>query len=643
MPLRAKIAIPLAACSIGLSLVVPTPPVASAAVTAGPVVALTTGNRLIDFAASDPGTISSSTVIEGVVGGESIVAMDIRPSTGQLFAVGVANGQGHLYTLNSSNGDATVVNETPIATDLPAGGRWSLDFNPVTDRVRFVHATGASYRLNPRNGGLVAIDTAIGPATPSAVAYDRNTPAAPAATTLFSIDATESRLNVVGGVDGAPPDSTGATTPRGPLGVNVVGNIVGFDIASTGDALATMRTAGSTRLFTIDLATGAATAVGMVGDGSASVLDIALPRPPSGAMLALTSSDGLLRFDAATPGLTSPVLPITGLQPGEHIVGLDVRPATGEVIAVGILGSAGRVYRIDPVTGAATPLSGGPFAIDLPSAGSWSVDINPVTDRVRLIHGGGLNLRLNPTTGELTGVDVAVTGSKATAVAYDRSITGADETTLYSIDNLTGQLNLLGGPDGEPSANSGATFPRGPLGLTPDTNEVGFDVMPNGTAVAAMRVAGFTGLYHIDLASGLASPLGTVGSGAMGIIDLAVLPPIPDGSSQFTPVAPTRLLDTRDLGDKPRRASTLELQVAGIAGVPANATAVVLNLTGTEANDDGFITIYPAGTGRPLASSTNLSEDGTKATLTTSKVGVDGKVNIFVQPSPARSGTSTCR
>ncbi|MGD9995915.1 MAG: DUF4394 domain-containing protein [Ilumatobacteraceae bacterium] len=631
MPLRAKIAIPLAACSIGLVVGVPTPPVASAAVTAGPVIALTTTGRLLDFAASDPGTVLSSTPISGLIAGEAIVAMDIRPATGQLFAIGVANRRGHVYTLNTSNGEATLVNETAIADDLPLGGRWSLDFNPVVDRMRLVHSTGASYRVNPRNGALVAIDAAIGPASPSAIAYDRNTPSAPAATTMFSIDATDSTLNIVGGVDGVPSDNDGVTIPRGPLGVNVVSNLVGFDIASTGDALATMRTAGATRLFAVDLATGAANVVGVVGDGTVSILDIALPRPPSGAMLALTSADGLVRFDASSPGATGPVIPITGLQPGEHIVGIDVRPSTGEVIGVGILGQAGKVYRIDPVTGGATPLSGGPFAIDLPNGGSWAVDINPVTDRIRLIHGGGLNLRLNPTSGELTAVDVAITGSKATAVAYDRSVTGASETTLYSIDNLTARLNLLGGPDGEPSANSGDTYFRGMLGTTPDTNEVGFDVMANGTALAAMRVAGFTGLFAIDLASGLASPLGTIGSGAVGVIDLAALPPIPEGSSQFTPVSPTRLLDTRELGDKPKRASTLELQVAGVAGVPTNATAVVLNLTATEANDDGFITIFPSGTPRPLASSTNVSEDGTKATLTSAKLGVDGKVNIFVQ------------
>ncbi|MGZ8940255.1 MAG: hypothetical protein ACXW32_13695 [Limisphaerales bacterium] len=38
--------------------------------------------------------------------------------------------------------------------------------------MRFVHTSGASYRLNPINGSLTASDTRVEPTTPNAVAHD---------------------------------------------------------------------------------------------------------------------------------------------------------------------------------------------------------------------------------------------------------------------------------------------------------------------------------------------------------------------------------------------------------------------------------------------------------------------------------------
>jgi len=60
---------------------------------------------------------------------------------------------------------------------------------------------------------------------------------APAATTLFTIDAAASKLATIGGVDGVPSPDAGATTDRGPLGVTVDSGKVGFDIAATATPL----------------------------------------------------------------------------------------------------------------------------------------------------------------------------------------------------------------------------------------------------------------------------------------------------------------------------------------------------------------------------------------------------------------------
>ncbi len=105
----------------------------------------------------------------------------------------------------------------------------------------------------------------------------------------------------------------------------------------------------------------------------------------------------------------------------------------------------------------------------------------------------------------------------------------------------------------------------------------------------------------------------------------------------FTPVDPVRILDTRDgtgVADQrpgPRGAGIVtELDVTGVGGVPdAGVGAVVLNLTVTEATGNGYVTVYPCGNARPLASNVNVRRGVNVANLVTAKVGTDGKVCFF--------------
>lgn len=73
----------------------------------------------------------------------------------------------------------------------------------------------------------------------------------------------------------------------------------------------------------------------------------------------------------------------------------------------------------------------------------------------------------------------------------------------------------------------------------------------------------------------------------------------------FLPAAPMRMLDTRALRTlAPWGGSTYEFQV----GAPvANAAAAVMNLTGTQPWDKGYVTAYPAGLGRPNSSNLNVT------------------------------------
>ena len=124
--------------------------------------------------------------------------------------------------------------------------------------------------------------------------------------------------------------------------------------------------------------------------------------------------------------------------------------------------------------------------------------------------------------------------------------------------------------------------------------------------------------------------LGTAGDAA---------PPIPQ---PFTSMAPIRLIDTRPgtpgasetvygaggLGQPVPPNTDLVLDVTGVGGVPADASAVVLNVTATEPTASGWITVHPAAN-VPTASNLNFAPGQTVAVHVTATVGPDGNVRLY--------------
>ena len=110
----------------------------------------------------------------------------------------------------------------------------------------------------------------------------------------------------------------------------------------------------------------------------------------------------------------------------------------------------------------------------------------------------------------------------------------------------------------------------------------------------------------------------------------------PFGSSAYQAIAPARLADTRleegAFGFTRPSASVVRVQVAGLGGVPGNATAAVLNVTGVNTTAPGFVTVYPAGTALPTASNVNFDGAGqVLANMVTVKLGVGGAVDVYMQ------------
>ena len=122
----------------------------------------------------------------------------------------------------------------------------------------------------------------------------------------------------------------------------------------------------------------------------------------------------------------------------------------------------------------------------------------------------------------------------------------------------------------------------------------------------------------------LGSPAGTF---------VANFPPdIPATGSVFQPVAPTRLLDSRTAtggwNGKLVAGSPRELTVAGANGVPADATAVVVNLTVTDVTEMTYLAAWPTGVAQPVASTLNAEAGDTIANLATLQVGLGGSITL---------------
>lgn len=122
------------------------------------------------------------------------------------------------------------------------------------------------------------------------------------------------------------------------------------------------------------------------------------------------------------------------------------------------------------------------------------------------------------------------------------------------------------------------------------------------------------------------------------IVPAAQAAPAPTaGQSTYVPLDPVRLFDTRDgSGGAPQGqlgpGQTLDVVVRGVAGVPDNATAVVLNVTATRGDASTDIRVYPTPAdptaAPPTVSNLNLAPLATAANLVTVKVGDGGRVRF---------------
>lgn len=257
--------------------------------------------------------------------------------------------------------------------------------------------------------------------------------------------------------------------------------------------------------------------------------------PRKEVFLAVTASNQLLSFNAGQPRKILSKKPLVGLQSGESIQGIDFRMSKGVLYALGSVNGQGRLYTIDTATGRATQV-GSPLAVALEGE-EFGFDFNPTVDRIRVVSNTGQNLRLHPDLGTVVDSDPNQPGlqldaklafdaadsnagkpARVMAAAYSYNKVNDKITTNFAID---GQLDLLltqGSREGltpPVSPNTGRLFTVGKLGVGP-AQRVSFDITDTtntGFAAFTRAGAGDSKFYLINLETGAATFLGTIGGG----------------------------------------------------------------------------------------------------------------------------------
>ncbi len=233
------------------------------------LIGLTEDNTLVQFTAAQPGDVTM-TKISRISG--RVLGIDYRPTDGRLYAVTSAN---NLCTIDPVTGTARLVCSLTLSFD--GGSRSGVDFNPQTDRLRILGSNGQNLRVHP-DIGAAAADTGLAygrrdrhvgkvPAI-VAVAYTNSVVGANE-TKTFDVDASLDILAL------QEPPNDGTLQTIGRLGVDF-DSAAGFDILTDAQGGDHAFAVSGSRLYSIDLASGAATLIGVVGSGNLRLIGLAV-------------------------------------------------------------------------------------------------------------------------------------------------------------------------------------------------------------------------------------------------------------------------------------------------------------------------------------------------------------------------------
>lgn len=510
------------------------------------IYALNAGGTLLAFDSDNPGIIRSSVPVSGLAAGQTLVGLDFRPNTGELWGLGYdrSNGNSRLYIINFTTGIAIPQGTGVFNLELGMGAV-SFDFNPAVDRIRVIGANQNNYRLNPISGSLVAVDGMINYAAGdpnegkiphvAAAAYTNSYPAS-STTGLYVYDA----LTNVFAFQNPPND--GVLNTIGESGLNADPGSSSFDMdiyfspqdRSNRVFLSAEEGGSFDKLYTVNLQTGQLTDLGFIGNGIAVskiavLIDRTFPSNISGRLVyGITQNNYLISFDSDHPETIRDLILLSGMEAGQLVAGADFRPNIGELWVLGYNATSfkARLYIANLENGVLSPTGGAEFDMDLGDGSGVGFDFNPTVDRIRVVSANGKNYRLNPLTGGLAATDGDLKYTigdvneneipLVSAAAYTNSYIGSTNTGLYVFDAGKGSIAFQNPP------NEGAlnTIGGGGLSINPDMKQASMDAFHNpatgsNTFILSAKLTGsaFDELFQVNVSTGAISRIGNIGSG----------------------------------------------------------------------------------------------------------------------------------
>lgn len=486
---------------------------------------LTSANRVIGFGTADASRAIISTTITGLAAGETLLDIDFRSSEGKLYALSSA---GKVYDISSSSVATLISTLTADPADtsspftaLSTTARYTLDVDPVQDRLRVIGSNGDNLKVD-MNTGLTTTDTSVTAGTVGGLAStDVSTAGSGRSTALYGIDTGTDAVYLIN-------PSTGVQTVQATLGVDAT-SILGYDIGLyDGKGYAMMTVGGSNGLYRID-ETGATPVAKRLSGVPAMfsgerIVGIAMLAPLNPTVIALDNSSGsstLRQFAARAPDTLGTALSVTGLATGETLLGIDERATDGKLYG---LGSTGKIYSIAD-SGAATAV--GP-TLTLTSGHSYLIEMNPLATTTAPLHKGlvhvidktGLQQVTVDIENNTTNAPVNITPATVNlgGSAFSANYSGATGTSQFVADLTSATLATL-----STSTGSVAAYLATGLSLS---SAAGLDISGHGdqNILLAGRTTAGSGpstLYQLGTAGAVA--LGVIGGSSGPVIsDIAI-------------------------------------------------------------------------------------------------------------------------
>jgi len=323
--------------------------------------------------------------------------------------------------------------------------------------------------------------------------------------------------------------------------------------------------------------------------------------------------------------------PIQASHGGMDTMAIDVNPAGNSAGAVGTIDQCGRINRNGTMDADEDFIDG--LFIDVVGQNIPAVDNkgtpSPADDTGGIL---GYGYRFNYRAAQFTVSDQEYTTDTVNILASNpgSSIFNSPEPSEPlpdNNDNNRWESTVFDMADMETSPPESGSGVLDRLSITAET-----------TVPAGQYLFNLTDNFHVD-AGGTAFPPHSTGLAniAVAVGSVPTCGALITSYGYYHPVTPARILDTRTFpqgvpSGSVKNNAEITVDVTGVGGVPTSAdvSAVVINTTAVGGTAPAsFLTVYPSGETKPLASNLNLLQGQTIPNLVTVGVGPDGNVKVY--------------